>query len=106
MILEFFRPCKFDSIWKYSIDEVEVRKKIVDFCESSFELMLIFKVHRIFTFLTKRKNKIKKKKKKEREGMPRMHFVKIWGKNFAAYSSTLLVIVHWFLKMSKNLKQN
>jgi hypothetical protein len=57
MILEFFRPCKFDSIWKYSIDEVEVRKKIVDFCESSFELMLIFKVHRIFTFLTKRKKK-------------------------------------------------
>lgn len=66
MILEFFRPCKFDSIWKYSIDEVEVRKKIVDFCESSFELMLIFKVHRIFTFLTKRKNKIKKKRKERR----------------------------------------
>jgi retron-type reverse transcriptase len=82
MIVEFFRPCKFDSIWKYSIDDgchnpawpefvpssgkektrkmdyirygghfligirgpredaVEIRKKIVDFCENSFGLRL------------------------------------------------------------------
>ncbi|XP_061374354.1 nuclear intron maturase 1, mitochondrial isoform X2 [Gastrolobium bilobum] len=82
MIVEYFRPCKFDSIWKYSIDDgshnpawpefvpssgkektrkmdylrygghfligirgpredaVEIRKKIVNFCESKFGLRL------------------------------------------------------------------
>ncbi|RYR79537.1 hypothetical protein Ahy_A01g004343 isoform C [Arachis hypogaea] len=82
MIAEFFRPCKFDSIWRYSIDDgchnpawpefvpasgkektrkmdyirygghfligirgpredaVEVRKKIIEFCESTFGLRL------------------------------------------------------------------
>ncbi|XP_045803571.1 nuclear intron maturase 1, mitochondrial-like [Trifolium pratense] len=82
MVVEFFRPCKFDSIWKYSIDDachnpawpefvpssgkektrkmdyirygghfligirgpredaVEIRKKIVEFCENSFGIRL------------------------------------------------------------------
>lgn len=82
MIVEFFRPCMFDSIWKYSIDDgchnpawpefvpssgkektrkmdyvrygghfligirgpredaVEIRKKIVEFCENTFGLRL------------------------------------------------------------------
>ncbi|CAI8590848.1 unnamed protein product [Vicia faba] len=82
MIVEFFRPCKFDSIWKHSIDDgchnpawpefvpssgnektrkmdyirygahfligirgpredaVEIRKRIVEFCESTFGLRL------------------------------------------------------------------
>ncbi|KAK7245674.1 hypothetical protein RIF29_40522 [Crotalaria pallida] len=82
MIVEYFRPCQFDSIWKYSIDDgchnpawpefvpssgkektrkmdyirygghfligirgpredaVEIRKKIVEFCESTFGIRL------------------------------------------------------------------
>ncbi|OIW13932.1 hypothetical protein TanjilG_09283 [Lupinus angustifolius] len=82
MVVEFFRPCSFDSIWKYSIDDgchnpawpefvpssgkektrkmdyirygghfligirgpredaVEIRKKIVEFCESTFGIRL------------------------------------------------------------------